>query len=256
MSAVTDLHVSQSRRIACFVLRSGSEEDLISSRTLAESWKRACTWLEFIDRRTKGIDADWQEGYEFLAQKSYTAWLYMYRKYIDMKFDFVLKADIDTYILVDNLHQYMARFNPEEPHYIGRQLVDRGHEFVAGVAIILSRAALARFVTAAQLVHGACSKREFALVGAEDVALGICLKQIGIYPHNTRDGSGRERFMVFSPTRMRHKPWHTKDEWYQNFAFNSRYGPDCCSPEAIAFHKVSIRDMPKKLRYYRGLWAF
>ena len=247
-----------SRRIACFVLRTNSEEDALRSDVVTKAWQGTpCHWLEFIDQNTVGIIADWQEGYDFLAQKSFRAWELMFSKYSKLQVDFIMKLDLDTYIIADNLDKYIERFDPDEPHYIGRQLVDTGKEFVAGAAIILSRATLHHFMNATRRPSSACSRHRFASIGAEDLALGICLKELGIYPHNTRDVLGRERFMIFNPSEMKHRPKHSKDDWYQEFAFNSEYGLGCCSSEAITFHRVGIQDMSKRIRYTsRGQWQF
>ena len=38
--------------------------------------------------------------------------------------DFVLKADVDTYIIWENALTFLRRFDSALPHYIGRELVD------------------------------------------------------------------------------------------------------------------------------------
>jgi hypothetical protein len=233
--------------VACFVLQGGSREELSKGEAIKNTWGRYCHRLEFIDHRTTGIEVTWIEGYSALSMKSFRAWEYMFQKYIDgavsNTVDFILKADTDTYILADNLHKYLRRLDSNLPYYIGKQFVNReGTTFVAGTSIVLSKASLKLFMRASRETGHSCASSTFKSEVAEDVALARCMQSLGIYPHNTRDDEGAERFMAFNPNSLRldSSPF---PGWYMNFTFNDIQGPGCCSSEAIAFHMVSSHEL-------------
>ena len=130
--------------IACWVLCSKSNEDLQKAAAIRMSWGRECNVIEFIDRDTSGVNSDWSEGYMNISGKSFRAWQFMHGKYVssvvdDLKHpvDFILKADTDSYIIGENMRMYLQRFDPDLPHYIGKQLVEhkiteQATPFVAG----------------------------------------------------------------------------------------------------------------------------
>lgn len=246
--------------VACWVLSSDSEEDRSRKRSIEQGWGKICQQLEFIDRFTVGITADWEEGYEHISSKSFRAWQAIYNKYVlrsDAPPDFILKTDTDTYILGKNLLRYLRRFDPALPHYVGKQMINQnGVPFVAGTAIILSQAALSKFYEASSEQVDHCMKADFDAFGpAEDLALSTCLKHLGIFPQYTRDEDGRERFMVFNPESL-----HSDQElpgWYKTFSFNTFVGPGCCSDEAIAFHYTSVDQLSdKEPLFSHGEWTW
>ena len=181
--------------VACWVLRTNTPDGLARSSAISRGWGKSCDYMEFVDDATPGIEVDWVEKYEDISAKSYRAWAFMYHKYMNtsqssaVSVDFVLKADMDTHIIWEEALRYLSRFDSALPHYIGRQLVDpRDGPFVAGTAVILSNEALRIFQETTRTGLGACSRKYFAShKQAEDVALAHCLKEVGIYPQNTRD---------------------------------------------------------------------
>lgn len=257
-------HKKTNRVIACWILRTNSTDDFLRSQAIKDSWGTCCSTIDFIDKETPGIKADWFEVYEDISAKSYRAWNFMYWKYLNPDspwvpmIDFVLKADVDTYILGTNMHKYLEQFDPDKPYYIGKNFIDySGNHFVAGTAIILSRAALGI------LAHSSsynCSFEKFReRKQAEDLALAVCLRQLGIRPHDTRDASGAERFMVFSPDMMRVGDKHGQlPSWYYNFSQNELVGKGCCSDSAIAFHyttKEQLQTQTLVLRDAEWFWT-
>lgn len=236
-----DIFDSNDIVIVCWILRTNSTEDLRRSEAIRFGWGRHCSHLEFIDRTTRGIRADWQEGYDNIAGKSFRAWQLIHKRYVETtsrKLDFALKADLDTYILGGNLRKYLRRLDPSIPHYVGKQLANPGQDcLVAGTAITLSRASLALFSKASGYDSGRCTQKGW-YPSAEDVALALCLKDIGVFPLDTRDETGAERFMVLNPDTLRSSAGPLP-EWYTLMSKNRELGKACCSAEAIAFHYVT-----------------
>jgi len=251
-------------KIACWILRSNSTDDILRSDAIRKGWGKYCDNLEFIDNNTPGINAGWIEKYEDLSAKSFYAWHFMFDKYVhklapSKRADFILKADTDTYILGQNMRIFLSHLDPGTAYYMGKELLDqRGLPFVAGTAIILSSATLKLFATAQQGNSSLCSYNQFRLLKqAEDVALAQCLRTLGVYPHATWDKTGAERFMVLSPDTMRlggedgELPY-----WYKQFSMNIKKGPGCCSAEAVAFHYVTVTELQRNLAFHNSTWTW
>ena len=233
-------------RVVCWILRrAGFRDDLEVSEAISRGWGRGCDSLTFIDKSTPGIATDWNEGYLNLSSKSYEAWHFLFREHKNA--DFFLKADLDTFVFHQRLRAYLSRFDPNEAHYIGRQFVNkRKVNFVAGAAIILSRAAIEQF-TSVEKRHALCEKETFVKEPAEDLALGACLNAIGIFPHNTRDRRGRERFMVFNPQFLQNGLF---PDWYMNFSFNKASGAECCSRNTLVLHQMYPSEQKVQLKTF------
>lgn len=247
--------------VACFILRTTSPRDEQRSQLILSTWGTECDHLEFIDSNTRNIKVDWKEGNPTLAHKSRRAWMYMHWKYgrsSQRAPDFFVKADLDTYFVSKNFRTYLAQFSPEEKHYIGRQFHFEGvFDFVAGAAIILSRASLKYFAQASTNKFSNCTRENYGPPQYEDVALGKCLLELGILPHNTRDAVGRERFMVFDPIDMYDESFGRKhDFWYPAYSYNPTFNQNCCSPDAVAFHRIHPENWGHKLRYIDGYWVW
>jgi len=230
---------SRMLHISCWILASDSSSDLHKSDAIRNGWGQLCDALEFVNTTTPGIRADWGEGYENISGKSFRAWNFVHEKY-SSGYDFFLKADTDTFVLGSNLRLYLQRFDPLLPHYLGKQLVKDGLPFVAGTAIILSKGAMNLFSEAVQHEIGRCTKASFTgMMQAEDMAMGNCMRDLGVYPHNTRDDIGAERFMVMNP-KVISNVTRPLPKWYINMSFNKKAGELCCSENAAAFHYTSL----------------
>ena len=242
--------------VSCWILASNSSSDLLKCNAIRNGWGQFCDALEFIDVTTPGIRVDWQEGYTHISEKSFRAWNFVHEKY-SPRHDFFLKADTDTFVLGSNLRLYLQRFDPLLPHYIGKQLIEKpeGFPFVAGAAIILSKGALNLFAEGVKHQTGRCTMDAFIRrKQAEDVAMGECLSDLGVYPHNTRDDTGAERFMVMNPKVMSDAT-RPLPKWYIDMSFNKEAGESCCSETAAAFHYTSLDEQidffPERKN---GLW--
>merc|ERR1712004_888282 len=85
--------------------------------------------------------------YEHLWSKTLVTFQYLYTNYLT-QFDWFLKADDDTYIIVENLRYFLAQHNPNHSHYFGKRFKALGGYTSGGAGYVISRRALTRFGSA------------------------------------------------------------------------------------------------------------
>ncbi|CAF4258551.1 unnamed protein product [Adineta steineri] len=130
-------------------------------------------------------------GYAHLTQKSTLAFLFAYEKYFN-DFDWFVKADDDTYLIVENLKAFLSQQNPTEPVTFGYNYkvhAQRGMH-AGGASYVLSRESLRRFYEAHKDPNSTCR----ADGGAEDIEIAKCLRTKGVYPGQSLDKQNRELF--------------------------------------------------------------
>ena len=153
-----------------------------------------------------------------------------------------MKADDDTFVVVENLRYMLEPYKPSDPIYFGckfKPYVRQGY-MSGGAGYVLSREALNRFVEQAlkDKDHVICKTHEYT--GAEDVEIGKCLENVNVIAGDSRDSLGRGRFFPFVP-QDHLMPGHVDPNfWYwKNIFYPSEQGMGCCSDTAISFHYIT-----------------
>jgi len=211
---------------------------------IIESWGQNIPWDSLLFFGTS-----WNEtvsGYDYVqcanvdstfkAKKEMMGWVYVSEKYPDR--DWYVKADDDSYLIIDTLHEYLETLDPTIPYFLGRKfhyIGPGGFQYVSGGATyVLSRAAVA-------LLRGGmdeCLKR-FAFPNFEgDVAISHCLQLVGIFPEDTRDILGRERFHPFNYAAHLAGNAGETTSWYRLFSMGPLMeGDNCCGVRTtVSFH--------------------
>lgn len=144
------------------------------------------------------VKLDIPEGREFLWGKTKLAFKYIYKNHID-EADWFLKADDDSYVLLENLRYMLKDLNPKSAIYMGRHFkpyVQQGY-MSGGAGYVLSKEAVVRFVTVG--LHKEYPRCRTTDGGAEDMELGRCLERVSVRPVDSRDAHGLQRFHPFQP---------------------------------------------------------
>ena len=80
-------------------------------------------------------------GRKYSNLKTKKAWEYIYTHHLN-DFDFFIKADTDTLILVENLREYLDTRDPNVPDYYGHRVRMPLTDRLTGSGLVLSRAAV------------------------------------------------------------------------------------------------------------------
>ncbi|XP_066966748.1 glycoprotein-N-acetylgalactosamine 3-beta-galactosyltransferase 1-like isoform X1 [Macrobrachium rosenbergii] len=170
-----------------------------------------------------------------LWNKTRDAFRHAYLHYLD-DYDWFVKADDDTYLIMENLRYWLHDKDPEDPLYYGCHfdaIVPQGY-MSGGAGYILSRGALRAFVEA-----GMKNKTLAYSQGAEDVQMGYFMAAAGVRPGDSRDENGRPRFFPFIPADVVVPKSKNLSYWYwENLVYDHEQGLSCCSDTTISFHYV------------------
>ena len=209
-------------RVLCWVMTS---PDTLQSkaRHIKATWGQRCNKLLFMssvfDPDLPAVGLPVTEGRDNLWTKTRAAFQYIYDHHFDDA-DWFLKADDDTYIIVENVRHLLEPHDPVTPIYFGRRFkayVPQGY-MSGGAGYVLSKEALRRFVTMS-LHDGVRCPDKNGPSTAEDVELGTCLQNVGVEAGDSRDSMGRETFHPFQPEDHLIPGAVPKDNWYWTYNF-------------------------------------
>ena len=185
------------------------------------------------DTSFPAVGLDIEEGWNHLTDKTMNGFRYMYDHHFDDA-DWFMKADDDTYVIVENLRYFLADKNPDEPVFYGQRYHNMWGVFTSGGAgYVLSKEALRRLATAGRdpkVCHQTGDK--------EDVRLAWCMEHLGVKMGNTKDDDGRETFFGWKPDAIIN---NEVPGWYTQLG--GRVGIEKMSHFPVSFHKITPQMM-------------
>ncbi|XP_059178877.1 glycoprotein-N-acetylgalactosamine 3-beta-galactosyltransferase 1-B-like isoform X2 [Physella acuta] len=232
--------LSEQVRVLVWVMT--SPDNLKSkARIVRDTWAKRCNKIIFFSSEdnasfpTVGLNVP--EGREHLTAKTMKGFRYVYEHHFNDA-DWFMKADDDTYLIVENLRYFLSGQNTSEPVYFGhhfKTIVKQGY-YSGGGGYVLSKEALKRLGE-----QGNNTKVCRQDGGAEDAELGTCMQNLGVRTANSTDILGRSRFHCFDPET--HLFGGYPDWYYQYDANGAKKGRESISDYAISFHYVPPEKM-------------
>ncbi|CAH1109952.1 unnamed protein product [Psylliodes chrysocephalus] len=232
-------------RILCWIM-TGPKNHKKKARHVKNTWGRRCNILLFMssveDNSLPTIALPVKEGRDYLWLKTKEAFKHVYKYYLNSA-DWFLKADDDTYVIIENLRYMLLPHKTSEPIYFGckfKPYVKQGY-MSGGAGYALSREALKRFIEIGLNNATNCYK---GFNGDEDVEMGKCMEAVNVTAGDSRDSLGRERFFPFVPEHHLIPGHVPKNFWFWKFVYyEHKEGMECCSDNAVSFHYVSPNQM-------------
>ena len=195
---VDGLPSSKRVRILCWIMTFPQNLDS-KAKHVKSTWGKRCDILLFMssvrNESFPTIGLNVTEGRGHLTAKTMSSFRYVYEHYYDQA-DWFLKADDDTYVIVENLRHFLSEQNSSEPVYFGhhfKAFPTQGY-MSGGAGYCLSKEALRRFGQNSR--KGSNCRRDG---GDEDVEIGKCMTNLGVRAGRSTDSLGRSRFHCFKP---------------------------------------------------------
>ena len=180
------------------------------------TWGKRCDKLLIISDETDdefpAIGVNNTHGRDHLTAKTMKAFDYIYEHHFDDA-DWFMKADDDTYVIMENLKHLLSEHNTSEPIYFGHRFhvkVKQGYASGGG-GYVLSQESLRRF---GERSTGLCASDH----GSEDVEMGRCMERLHVPIGDSHDSQGRSRFHCFTLPVHLHRQY---PKWYNKYTINA-----------------------------------
>ncbi|XP_063709184.1 glycoprotein-N-acetylgalactosamine 3-beta-galactosyltransferase 1-like [Culicoides brevitarsis] len=228
-------------RVLCWIMTNPKNHKSKAKHAL-NTWGKRCNKVlimtSAVDDELDVVALPVQEGRNNLWAKTKEAFKYIYNNHFNDA-DWFLKADDDTYVVVENMRYMLHPYPPDYPIYFGcrfKPIVKPQGYMSGGAGYVISKEALKRFVEEALVDPKMCRSDN---AGAEDAEFGRCMQNVHVVAGDSRDDQFRARFFPFVPEgHLVADPNH--DWWYwRAIYYNITEGMECCSDTAVSFHYVN-----------------
>jgi len=205
-----------------------------------DTWGKKCNKTLFFsskhDKVLPAIGLPVEEGRDNLFMKTQLALKYLLKNHKD-EADWFVKADDDTFIIVENLRFLLNEFSSDDGLYLGHRFkseyVKQGY-MSGGAGYVLSNKALHQFVKGIE--QSKCEISSFP----EDILVGACLERMNVRAVDTRDVEMKQRFFPFQPKYHLIDGLLNGNSWFWDHSYYApETGEDCCSTYTISFHYIT-----------------
>lgn len=190
--------------LLCWVMHNNVPERRLA---IMDTWGRRCTHIIFVIGDPKAertvttvrltetadlVTLKMVEDYKFLWLKTKLAFKYILEKY-KSDFDWVLKIDDDSFVIVENLQLFLKDKDVQSKFYYGftfKNKIPQGYNS-GGSGYVMSMFNVQKLVETFSIME--CYQGND---GPEDINVGKCLALVDIFPGDTRDLNGRFRFIM------------------------------------------------------------
>ncbi|KAH8297572.1 hypothetical protein KR054_003244 [Drosophila jambulina] len=190
-------------RILCMVLTMPKHHQTKAAEVKL-TWGRRCNKLVFIssqeDKELGAIDIHLVEKRRHLLRKVGKALKYVFQNFVE-EYDWFLKAEDDTFVVMENLRLLLYPYDPEAALYFAQ----RNHSSSLkgnkseGASYVMSREALRRLHRVPRNIYKIDSLSSLP----EEEQLAFCMRYMGAVAGDSRDEEGHDRFLpMILPDKM------------------------------------------------------
>ncbi|XP_011189310.2 glycoprotein-N-acetylgalactosamine 3-beta-galactosyltransferase 1 [Zeugodacus cucurbitae] len=231
-------------RVLCMVLTTPTLHETRAAHVKA-TWGKRCTRLVFLSSEADeelgavAVVNSTADTYDMLWHKVRQGFSYVYDEYY-ADYDWFLKADDDTYIIMENLRYSLYAYDPEVPVFFGYELLQQNVTYMSGGAgYVLSREALSRVVRTGFNNDTLCPPANYAL--PEDYSMSICLQNVGALPVDGRfiqSGVNKQTFFPLQLIDFMNSNYTLSNiDWIERLTpYTVDWGLNCCSNYTISIH--------------------
>jgi len=247
--------------VLCYIL---SVDSLAASiQRVKETWGQSCDGFFVASNATDdslnavAIATSSEQNWRNLWEKNREALRYLHDHHISQSYDWIFKADTDSYVIMPNLKAVLAPLNMSRPQLVGHRYVSRKDHsntsswknqakddrgvFCAGAGYAFNTAFLNAFMTVIDTPECVLSPGF-----PEDVGIAKCFaSHFPLSPTPTRDDLGRERFHPFPPDYLRTingTGWWWEHQHPASIGGMPLNGEDGWSRESVLFHGIKDPD--------------
>jgi glycoprotein-N-acetylgalactosamine 3-beta-galactosyltransferase len=177
------------------------------ARHVKATWASHCDDYLFISSATNAslpaVDVNVSDGRAYLWTKTRAAFRHIYKWELS-QYDWFLKADDDTYVIVENLRYMLRNYSYQQPIFFGckfRKFIPEG-TMSGGAGYVLSREAVRRLVDEALTPAHADRCIDGDGTGVEDLEISKCLAAVGVIAGDSRDHTGKHRMLPFNMQKV------------------------------------------------------
>ncbi|XP_018568431.1 glycoprotein-N-acetylgalactosamine 3-beta-galactosyltransferase 1-like [Anoplophora glabripennis] len=226
-------YLSNKIKVLCIILvRNSKNVDAVKN-----TWSRGCTGIKFIEIFGKNGKVPMKRT------KENSSWVLLCSSLKDTsdKYHWIVVANDNTFIIMENLRYYVVNLNPSDKYYLGHAVTFWNTIYNSGDAgYLLSTGSLQAFKNKFQ--DSDCSTNTYW--NREDFYLGKHLSSLNITPTDTRDAHGLSTFHPYN--------WYHVFFPGENYYKTSIFPVKCCSNNSIAFQAI---EGDKMYTYYYLLYT-
>ena len=205
----------QPARILCLILTKRGNLKT-KARAVNRTWAQQCHKHYFIMKLDQNETISNHESllpilspdnllvdtYDQLTTKMFLTLVHLLKHEPADSFDWLLKADDDTFVFMSNLHAFVANKNPSRPSYFGHKFQFFFSSYNSGGAgYLLSREAFRRLASHLDEADKE-SGQPCTNTGVEDWDVGACLRRLSIFPSDAVDEHNLKLFQYKRVDRL------------------------------------------------------